>query len=46
MGGWSSMNKVEGCFAGGNIKVVADKENGEYRCECKQWEHTGMMSLV
>jgi hypothetical protein len=28
------------------FKVVADKENSEYRCECKQWEHTCMMSLV
>jgi hypothetical protein len=34
------------CWAQHEFKVVADKENDEYRCECKQWEHTGMMSLV
>jgi hypothetical protein len=24
------------------FKVHADVENGEYRCECRQWEHTGV----
>ena len=24
------------------FKVRADKDKGEYRCECKEWEHTGM----
>ena len=24
------------------FKVFADVEAGRYKCECKQWEHTGM----
>ena len=34
------------CWAQHEFKVVADKEAGEYSCECKQWEHTGMMLLM
>jgi len=26
--------------------MVADKDAGEYSCECKQWEHTGMVVLL
>ena len=26
------------------FKVKADVETGKYFCECKQWEHTGMVS--
>ncbi|KAI4984356.1 hypothetical protein ZWY2020_057707 [Hordeum vulgare] len=25
------------------FKVVFDEENEEYKCECKQWEHTGLL---
>jgi hypothetical protein len=25
------------------FKVMEDKENGEYRWECKQWEHKSIM---
>lgn len=25
------------------FKVVCDEENEEYKCECKQWEHTGLL---
>ena len=34
------------CWAQHEFKVVADKEAGEYSCECKQWEHIGMMLLM
>ena len=34
------------CWAQHEFKVVADKDNGDYRCECKQWEHTGMVVLL
>jgi hypothetical protein len=30
------------CWANHAFRVHADVENGEYRCECRQWEHTGM----
>lgn len=23
------------------FKVRANKENGEFHCECKEWQHTG-----
>ncbi|CAN6355746.1 unnamed protein product [Urochloa humidicola] len=29
------------CLAKHEFKVIADKESGEYSCECKQWDHTG-----
>lgn len=29
------------CWARHAFKVVADVQSGQYRCECKQWEHTG-----
>jgi hypothetical protein len=47
--GWLVKHEQGGgifCWAQHEFKVVADKENSEYRCECKQWEHTCMMSLV
>jgi hypothetical protein len=31
------------CCAQHEFKVTADKDSGEYKCECKQWEHTGML---
>jgi hypothetical protein len=31
----------EFCWANHAFRVHADVENGEYRCECRQWEHTG-----
>ncbi|KAF8740723.1 hypothetical protein HU200_013775 [Digitaria exilis] len=31
------------CWADHEFKVVANKESGEYTCECKQWEHTGSL---
>ncbi|WVZ77854.1 hypothetical protein U9M48_025667 [Paspalum notatum var. saurae] len=27
------------------FKVFADKCKGEYRCECKEWEHTGLLCV-
>ena len=27
------------------FKITADIEAGEYTCECKQWEHTGLYIL-
>ncbi|RLN28130.1 uncharacterized protein C2845_PM05G22190 [Panicum miliaceum] len=33
------------CWARHEFKVVADKEAGEYRCECRQWEHTGLFCM-
>jgi len=43
--GWLVKHEQGGgsfCWAQHEFRVVADKDNGEYRCECKQWEHTGM----
>ena len=34
------------CWAQHAFRVVADKDAGEYSCECKQWEHTGMVLLL
>ncbi|XP_039816252.1 protein FAR1-RELATED SEQUENCE 5 isoform X8 [Panicum virgatum] len=33
------------CWAQHEFKVVADKEAGEYSCECKQWEHIGLFCM-
>lgn len=30
------------CWAQHAFKVHADKDAGEYYCECKQWDHTGV----
>jgi hypothetical protein len=27
------------------FKITADIDAGEYTCECKQWEHTGLYIL-
>jgi hypothetical protein len=27
------------------FRVMADVEAGKFKCECKQWEHTGMAVL-
>jgi hypothetical protein len=29
------------CWAGHAFRIHADVENGEFRCECRQWKHTG-----
>jgi len=34
------------CWAQHAFRVVADKDAGEYSCECKQWEHTGLVVLL
>jgi hypothetical protein len=28
------------------FKVMADADAGKYACECKHWEHTGMLYWV
>ncbi|CAN6338260.1 unnamed protein product [Urochloa humidicola] len=33
------------CWAQHEFKVIADKEAGEYSCECKQWDHTGLFCM-
>ncbi|CAN6317598.1 unnamed protein product [Urochloa humidicola] len=33
------------CWAKHEFKVIADKESGEYSCECKQWDHTGLFCM-
>ncbi|CAN6352006.1 unnamed protein product [Urochloa humidicola] len=33
------------CWAQHAFRVIADKEAGEYKCECKQWEHTGLFCM-
>ncbi|CAL5049424.1 unnamed protein product [Urochloa decumbens] len=33
------------CWAQHHFKVVADIAAGEYSCECKQWEHTGLFCM-
>jgi len=27
------------------FKVRADKENGDFSCECREWEHTGIINI-
>ncbi|XP_066347564.1 protein FAR1-RELATED SEQUENCE 5-like [Miscanthus floridulus] len=46
--GWLVKHEQGGgsfCWAQHEFRVVADKDNGEYRCECKQWEHTGLFCM-
>jgi hypothetical protein len=31
----------EFCWSDHAFRVHANVENGDYRCECRQWEHTG-----
>jgi hypothetical protein len=33
------------CWAQHTFKVLADKKEGIYKCECKQWEHTGLFCM-
>jgi hypothetical protein len=28
------------CWSNHAFRIHADIENGEFRCECRQWEHT------
>jgi hypothetical protein len=33
------------CWAQHAFKVLADKKEGIYKCECMQWEHTGLFCM-
>ena len=45
--GWCTIHQdqKESCGGQHQFKVNADVEAGKFKCECKQWEHTGKQEL-